>query len=150
MTIQIGQPAPDFSLQDGSGETVTLGSFKGRSPVVLFFYPRDDTPGCTAEACAFRDQFEDFAAAGAEVLGISSDSPESHESFAAKHRLPFRLLSDRGATVRKAYGVPSTLGLLPGRMTFVIDRDGIVRHVFNSQFNPTRHVAEALAILRGL
>jgi peroxiredoxin Q/BCP len=150
MTIQIGQPAPDFSLQDGGGDTVTLGSFKGRSPVVLFFYPRDDTPGCTAEACAFRDQFEDFAAAGAEVLGISRDSPESHQGFAQKYRLPFRLLSDQGAAVRKAYGVPSTLGLLPGRVTFVIDRDGIVRHVFNSQFNPTRHVSEALSILRGL
>jgi peroxiredoxin Q/BCP len=150
MTIATGQTAPDFTLQDQHGEAVSLVGFRGEKPVVLFFYPKDDTPGCTAEACTFRDRFEAFTEAGVEVLGISSDTPESHRRFADKHGLPFRLLSDPGGAVRKAYGVPSILGLLPGRVSFAIDRDGIVRHVFNSQFNPTRHVAEALAAVKTL
>jgi len=118
--------------------------------VVLYFYPKDDTPGCTKEACSFRDQYQDFQDAGAEVIGVSSDAEASHEKFAAKHRLPFVLLADRSGVVRKQYGVPATLGLLPGRVTFVIDRQGIVRHVFNSQLQATRHVEEAIAALRAL
>jgi peroxiredoxin Q/BCP len=116
--------------------------------VVLYFYPKDDTPGCTKEACTFRDQYQDFQDAGAAVLGVSSDSSESHRKFAAKHRLPFTLLADRGGQVRKRYGVPATLGLLPGRVTFVIDAAGVVRHVFNSQLDATRHVGEALGVLQ--
>jgi peroxiredoxin Q/BCP len=150
MAIQVGDAAPDFSLPSQTGETITLSQFKGQKPVVLYFYPKDDTPGCTAESCSFRDSYEAFTDVGAEVIGISSDSPESHQKFATKYRLPFILVSDRAAQVRKAYGVPATLGLLPGRVTYVIDREGIVRHVFDSQFNPTAHVAEALGVLRGM
>jgi peroxiredoxin Q/BCP len=98
----------------------------------------------------FRDSFEVFAEAGAEVLGVSGDSPQSHKQFAAKYHLPFRLLSDMEDGVRKLYGVSSTLGLLPGRVTFIIDRQGVVRHVFSSQFRPKKHVEEALEILKQL
>ncbi|HEY9888129.1 MAG TPA: peroxiredoxin [Candidatus Obscuribacterales bacterium] len=150
MPIKTGDVAPDFTLASQAGATVTLSQFKGQKPVVVYFYPKDDTPGCTVESCAFRDSFEDFQDAGAEVIGISSDSPESHQRFANKYNLPFSLLSDGGNQVRQAYGVPATLGLLPGRVTYVIDREGIVRHVFNSQFNPKAHVTEALQILKAL
>jgi thioredoxin-dependent peroxiredoxin len=146
--IAAGDEAPDFALPDARGETVRLSDFRGRKPVVLYFYPKDDTPGCTKEACAFRDAYEDFGAAGAEVIGVSADDAAAHQRFAEKHRLPFRLLSDRDGAVRKRYGVPATLGLLPGRVTFVIDREGRVRHVFNSQLQAERHVREALAALQ--
>ena len=145
--VEEGKPAPDFELKSDSGESVRLSELRGK-PVVLYFYPKDDTPGCTKEACAFRDQYEDFKDAGAEVIGVSSDSEEKHAKFVEKYRLPFTLVADRGGAVRKKYGVPATLGLLPGRVTFVIDRDGTVRHVFNSQFQATQHVAEALQSLR--
>jgi thioredoxin-dependent peroxiredoxin len=147
--ITIGSLAPDFTLPDGSGQPVSLSDFKGRKAVVLYFYPKDNTPGCTAEACAFRDSYEVFKEAGAEVIGVSSDSADSHQGFAAKHQLPFVLLSDKGGKLRKQYGVPATLGLLPGRVTYVIDKEGVVRHIFNSQFAATRHVEEALKILKG-
>jgi peroxiredoxin Q/BCP len=147
--VRAGDAAPGFSLPDQNGDAVSLADFKGHA-VVLYFYPKDDTPGCTRESCAFRDAYEDLKQAGAEVIGVSSDSPESHQKFAARHRLPFTLLSDAGGAVRKAYGVPTTLGLLPGRVTFVIDREGIVQHVFNSQFNPAQHVAEAKEVLARL
>ncbi len=146
--VGVGDVAPDFALPDAAGRTVRLGDYREKKAVGLYFYPKDDTPGCTKEACTFRDQYQDFVDAGAEVIGVSSDSAASHGKFAAKHTLPFVLLSDRGGTVRKQYGVPATLGLLPGRVTFVIDRHGIVRHVFNSQLQATRHVSEALGALR--
>jgi peroxiredoxin Q/BCP len=117
---------------------------------VLYFYPKDDTPGCTVESCSFRDSYEAFKDIGAEVIGISSDSPESHQKFAQKHNLPFTLLSDSDSAVRKVYGVPATLGLLPGRVTFVIDQAGLIRHMFNSQFNPKAHVEEAMKVLNTL
>jgi peroxiredoxin Q/BCP len=146
-SVRVGDRAPEFSLEDAEGKTVRLADLRG-SPVVLYFYPKDDTPGCTKEACTFRDQYEDFQEAGARVIGVSSDSRASHRRFAERYRLPFTLLSDRGGKVRKLFGVPATLGLLPGRVTFVIDGEGIVRHVFNSQLDATRHVREALAALR--
>jgi thioredoxin-dependent peroxiredoxin len=145
--VKAGDHAPDFALPDADGKEVRLADLRGK-PVVLYFYPKDDTPGCTKEACSFRDQYEDFRDAGAVVIGVSSDSGESHRKFTEKYKLPFMLLSDRGGAVRKLYGVPATLGLLPGRVTFVIGADGVVRHVFNSQLAATRHVAEALAALR--
>ena len=150
MPISVGDTAPNFTLLNQRGEAVTLSSFQGQKAVVLYFYPKDDTPGCTVESCSFRDRYEDFVTAGAEVIGISSDSPDSHRAFASKHNLPFTLVSDRSSTVRKAYGVPTTLGLLPGRVTYVIDKAGKVRHIFNSQFNPKGHVDEAMGILKTL
>ena len=146
--LRAGDRAPDFTLEDQDGRPVSLADFRGKRNVVVYFYPKDDTPGCTREACAFRDDYEAFQEAGAEVLGISSDTSESHRRFAAKHRLPFRLLADPGGKVRAAFGVPRTAGLLPGRVTYVIDREGVIRHAFNAQLAPTRHVEEALAILR--
>ena len=148
--IDVGDAAPEFDLADATGKRVRLADFRGTRAVVLYFYPKDDTPGCTKEACAFRDSYEAFKEAGAEVIGVSSDSEASHGKFTDKFKLPFTLVSDAGGSVRKRYGVPATLGLLPGRVTFVIDRVGVVRHVFNSQLQATKHVDEALAILKRL
>jgi peroxiredoxin Q/BCP len=144
----VGDVAPDFILPSQSGEEVSLRDFIGRKrAIVLFFYPKDDTPGCTKEACSFRDGYEKFEELEAEVIGISSDSVRSHERFVEKHGLPFVLLSDEEGEVRKLYGVPNTLGLFPGRVTYVIDDDGVVRHVFSSQLGVTRHVEQALEAL---
>jgi peroxiredoxin Q/BCP len=126
---------------------VTLQDVLGDRPVVLFFYPKDDTPGCTKQACAFRDDYEEFGKLDAEVIGISSDSVESHKSFAAKYHLPFTLLSDEGGWVRRLYGVPNTFSLFPGRVTYVIDEESVVRHVFSSQLGVEKHVEEALQAL---
>ncbi len=142
--VGVGDLAPDFTLPSATGEMVSLGDFRGKSDVVLFFYPMDNTPGCTAQACAFRDSHEVFHEAGAQVIGISSDSEESHRGFATRFRLPFLLLSDRNGEVRARYGVPRTLGLLPGRVTYLIDRSGVVRHMFSSQLQTGRHVTEML------
>lgn len=123
-------------------------SVLGKQPVVICFYPKDDTPGCTREACTFRDMYSDFADAGAQVVGISADTPEKHADFARKHNLPFVLLSDIGNSVRKLLGVPSDLlGLLPGRVTYVVDKFGVIQYVFNSQFRAEKHVEEALKSL---
>jgi thioredoxin-dependent peroxiredoxin len=146
MTLAAGERAPDVSLYDGDGKTVALASFRG-APLVLYFYPKDNTPGCTAQACAFRDAYQDFTDAGAVVVGVSGDDGASHAGFAEKHHLPFTLLSDRGGAAQKAFGIPKTLGILPGRVTFVIDRDGVIQHTFNSQFLATKHIGEALAAL---
>ena len=149
-SIGVGDQAPDFTKTTQNGDTIRLSQFRGEKAVVLYFYPKDETPGCTAEACTFRDSFEDFVDAGAVVIGASQDSDESHKRFAEHHRLPFLLVSDRDKELQKAYGVPKTMGLLPGRVTYVIDRAGIVRHVFNSQLNAKRHVREALEVVKGL
>jgi len=148
--IQVGDKAPDFTLPSQSGEQVRLYDRLGERVVVLYFYPKDDTPGCTAEACAFRDSHEVFTEAGAEVIGISSDSTDRHAAFAGRHGLPFTLLSDQGDQVRKSYGVPAMFGVLPGRVTYVIDRQGTVRHVFNSMINIGQHVSDALDVVRRL
>jgi thioredoxin-dependent peroxiredoxin len=127
---------------------VSLSDFIGNKPVVLYFYPKDDTPGCTKEACTFRDEYEGFRKLDAEVIGISSDSVESHRSFATRHHLPFTLLSDERGKVRKLYGASNTFGLFPGRVTYVLDQEGVVRHVFSSQLSVAKHVEEALKALR--
>jgi peroxiredoxin Q/BCP len=148
--IGVGDKAPDFTLPSQTGEDVQLSDRLGDRVVVLYFYPKDETPGCTKEACAFRDSYEVFSEAGAEVIGVSSDSVDKHASFADHHSLPFTLLSDVGGAVRKSYGVPSTLGLLPGRTTYVIDRAGVVQRVFNSQTNIGGHINEALEAVKQL
>ncbi|HVB44938.1 MAG TPA: peroxiredoxin [Streptosporangiaceae bacterium] len=148
--VQVGDKAPDFTLPGQSGEPVRLHDRLGERVVVLYFYPKDQTPGCTAEACAFRDSHETFTDAGAEVIGVSSDSVDRHVAFTNRHTLPFTLVSDQGGRVRKSYGVPAVLGLLPGRVTYVIDRTGTVRHVFNSMTNIGKHVEDALEVVRQL
>jgi peroxiredoxin Q/BCP len=148
--IQIGDEAPDFTLPSQTGEEVKLSSYRGNKNVVLYFYPKDNTPGCTKEACAFRDSYEAFKEAGAEVIGISSDSQESHGQFVLQFALPFILVSDEGAKIRKSYGVPSSMGMVPGRVTYVIDKKGVVGYIFNSQTNIEGHVQESLKRLRGL
>ncbi|MBD2663312.1 alkyl hydroperoxide reductase/ Thiol specific antioxidant/ Mal allergen [Richelia sinica FACHB-800] len=150
MTIKVGDTAPNFSLPAQNGSTVSLQDFRGKKAVVLYFYPKDDTPGCTAESCAFRDQYEVFKSAGAEVIGVSGDSKDSHQRFATKYNLPFILLSDQGNKVRKEYGATAAFGLFPGRVTYVIDQEGIVRYVFDSMLNFQGHVEEALKTLQQL
>lgn len=147
-TINIGDRAPNFTLKNQDGESVSLSDFKGNKAVVLYFYPKDDTPGCTAESCAFRDSYTTFSDAGAEVIGISGDSVSSHKQFAQKHNLPFTLLSDQGNQLRKLYGVPATLFILPGRVTYVIDKEGVIRHIFNSQLDFQGHIKESLKVLQ--
>ena len=145
--LRVGDLAPDFELPSSTGATIRLSDYRGKSEVVLFFYPKDHSPACTLEACSFRDSHEAFREAGAVVIGISSDSADSHRRFAERFRLPFVLLSDASGALRERFGVPRTLGVFPGRVTYLIDREGIVRHIFSSQFQPWRHVAEALEVL---
>jgi thioredoxin-dependent peroxiredoxin len=147
---QVGDKAPDFTLPAQTGAQVRLSDRLGERVVVLYFYPKDETSGCTAEACAFRDSYEVFAEAGAEVIGVSSDSVDKHAGFADHHKLPFTLVSDEKGQVRKSYGVPSILGVVPGRVTYVIDRTGTVRHVFSSMTNIGRHVNDALDVVQQL
>lgn len=147
-TIKAGDPVPRFTLKDQNNKAVSIKDLIGK-PFVVYFYPKDDTPGCTVEACSFRDQFEEFRNVDATIIGISADSPSSHKDFAEKYRLPFTLLSDEENEVRDQFGVPkSFLGLLPGRTTYIIDKEGIVRHVFNSQLKPKQHVQEAIDFLK--
>jgi peroxiredoxin Q/BCP len=148
--IKVGDKAPDFELKSQRGEAIKLRDYLGKKAVVLYFYPKDETPGCTKEACAFRDSYEVFKEAGAEVIGISSDDEESHSIFSLKYSLPFALLSDEGGKVRHEFGVPSSLGLLPGRVTYVIDKEGVVRSIFSSQTDIDGHVNETLKVLRSL
>jgi peroxiredoxin Q/BCP len=148
--VQVGDKAPDFTLPSQSGDEVRLYDRLGERVVVLYFYPKDNTSGCTAEACAFRDSHEVFSEAGAEVIGVSSDSVDKHAGFAGQHNLPFTLLSDRGGKIRKTYGVPAALGFVPGRVTYVIDRSGTVRLVFNSMRNIGKHISDALEMVKEL
>jgi peroxiredoxin Q/BCP len=149
--LKPGDRIPDLTLPGPGGAPRSLLELAAKKTLVVYFYPKDETLGCTVEACSFRDAYEDFTSAGAEVVGISDDSVESHESFAKNHRLPFILLSDPGGAARKAFGVqPSTFGLVKGRVTFVVDRGGIVRMAFESQVRVNKHVREALDAVRRL
>ncbi len=148
MKINVGDPAPDFTLTSQKSENVTISQFLGKKNVVLYFYPKDETPGCTREACTFRDSFELFTDLGAEVIGVSADTVESHKKFTEHYNLPFTLLSDLDNAVRKLYGVTSSLGIVPGRVTFIIDKKGVVRHVFSSQLQPEKHIEEAREVLK--
>lgn len=148
--VEEGSKAPDFELPDQLGKPFRLADVLGESNVVLYFYPQDETPACTSEACAFRDEYDAFRQADAEVIGISSDPVESHKRFARRHDLPFRVLSDVDGEVRRRYGVPKTLGVLPGRVSYVIDRTGIVRHRHKSMLRPRSHIRQTLKALRQL
>jgi peroxiredoxin Q/BCP len=149
--IQVGDKIPEFTLPDQNGTLFDIKSIQGNKKLVIYFYPKDDSPGCTKEACSFRDQFEVFSEADAVIIGISGQSVESHKKFALKYRLSFTLLSDQGNKIRKLFGVPANaLGLLPGRVTYVADREGKVVYIFNSQSQAERHVDEALKILKGV
>ncbi len=149
--IQVGDAAPAFSLPNAQGELVSLADFKDQKAVVLFFYPKSDSPGCTIEACAFRDAYTVFQELGAQVIGISDDSVAAQARFSQNQKLPFLVLSDQGNQVRQAFGVPGALfGMLPGRVTYVIDKAGIVRHIFDSMLNFKAHVDESLGILKQL
>lgn len=146
--LHIDDTIPTFTLHNQDDQPVTISPNVGQ-PMVIYFYPKDDSPGCTAESCSFRDHYADFQDAGALVYGISGDSTASHRAFKDKHRLPFDLLSDPGNAIRKQLGIkPNLLGLLPGRVTFVVDASGRVVHKFTSQLQVTQHVREALDILR--
>jgi peroxiredoxin Q/BCP len=149
MGLAAGDRAPLIALADQNGVERRSDQLAGKA-LVLFFYPKDDTPGCTAEACAFRDSYADLQALGAEVWGVSGDDAASHQRFASRHNLPYPLLVDRSNQLRKAFGVPGVLGLLPGRVTYVIDGDGVVRHVFNNLLDGAAHRNEARAALQRL
>lgn len=149
MAIQKGDKCPEFKLKNQEGELVDISEKIGEKNLVIYFYPKDDSPGCTKQACSFRDAFDDFTEIGAEVIGISSDDEESHKKFAKKHNLPFTLLADSDKKVRKMFGVPTNLlGLIPGRVTYVVDKKGTIQGVFNSQMNFDKHVSKALNILK--
>jgi peroxiredoxin Q/BCP len=149
--IRIGSSIPAFTLHDQNGNLFDINSVLGKKNLVIYFYPKDDSPGCTAQACSFRDQFEIFNDADAVIIGISGQSVESHKKFAEKHRLSFTLLSDAGNKIRKQFGVPTNLmGLLPGRVTYIADKKGKVIYIFDSQSEVTKHVDEALRILKEL
>ena len=141
--IEVGDKVPTFTLLDQNGNSVTVNDAQGK-PMVIYFYPKDDTPGCTKQACQFRDQYERFLEFEALVIGISSDNVASHKKFAEEFNLPFTLLSDTKKDVRKLFGVPKSLLLLPGRVTYIIDRNGVVQYIFSSQFGIEQHIETAL------
>ena len=147
MPLTVGDRAPLIALRDQNGVERRSDQINGKS-LVLFFYPKDDTPGCTMEACAFRDSHDELQALGAEVWGVSGDDASSHQRFANRHGLPYPLLVDQGNGLRKAFGVPSVLGLLPGRVTYVIDSQGVIRHVFNNLLDGPAHLREAKSALQ--
>ncbi len=144
--IEVGDVIPSVILKDENGIAVNINSIK--KPLVLYFYPKDETPGCIKEACKFRDEFENFADLEIPIFGISGDSSASHKKFKEKYNLPFTLLSDVGNKVRKAFGVPKSLLFLPGRVTYIVNENGKVVYMFNSQFKAEQHIEKALAFLR--
>lgn len=146
--MKIGNIVPDITLTNQHGKTFNFRQLIGEKAFVVYFYPKDFTPGCTKEACNFRDNYQDFKDIGAEVIGVSADSPESHSRFTEKYNLPYIFLSDENKKAREAFGVkPYLLGLLPGRETFIFDKDGRLIHKFNSM-HAGRHMPEALTVLR--
>ena len=146
MALDRGDKAPEIALPDEKGILRRSKELRGKN-LVLFFYPKDDTPGCTAEACGFRDNYDLFKIFGAEVWGVSSDSQGSHIKFIEKNKLPFPLLCDTNNELREAFGIPKALGIIPGRVTYVIDTKGMIRHIFNNLLNSPAHINEALRVL---
>ncbi len=146
--LQVGDKLPVFTLKDQNNTNFSVSDLIGKKAMVIYFYPKDDTPGCIKEACSFRDEFEDFKDLNVEVIGISSDNVKSHKKFAEKYKLPFTLLADTKKEVQKLFGVPrSILGLIPGRVTYIINKNGIVIYIFNSLGNAKKHITEAKRIL---
>lgn len=149
MALQVGNKIPEFSAKDSDGKIFNSTSVIGKS-VVYYFYPKDNTPGCTAQACSFRDQYQDFKDLGSEVIGISSDTVSSHQKFINQYKLPFILLSDDDKKIRTLFGVmPDLFGLIPGRVTYVVDKNGIIVFIFNSM-NAKNHIPEALKRIKKL
>jgi len=150
MALKVGDTIPNFSSKDTNGNLFESKNLVGQKPVVIYFYPKDNTPGCTAQACSFRDQYQDFQDLGAEVIGISSDSEASHQKFSKQYKLPFILLSDNDKKVRNLFGVPAGLfGLIPGRVTYVADKQGIIKMIFDSVL-ATKHIPKALEAIKRL
>ncbi|MFA5047086.1 MAG: peroxiredoxin [Paludibacter sp.] len=149
-TIKVGSQVPSFSLKDQNGHEFDINSAKGKHNLVIYFYPKDETPGCTKEACTFRDQFEVFKKEDAVIIGISGQSVASHLEFANKYHLNFTLLSDEGNNVRKLFGVPASILGMPGRVTYVVNKEGKVVLVFNSQFDAEKHIEEAMKVLKNM
>ncbi len=148
MALQIGDQIPNFTAKDTNDNDFDSTTIVGQKPVVIYFYPKDNTPGCTAQACSFRDQYEDFTDLGADVIGISGDSVASHEKFAKRHKLPFLLLSDNSGKLRKLFGVKTNLlGLIPGRVTYIADKTGTIQLIFDSMM-ATKHIPKALEFLK--
>lgn len=148
MGLQVGDKIPDFSAKDSDGNNFESSSIVGKKPAVFYFYPKDNTPGCTAQACSFRDQYEDFKDLGAEVVGISSDSMASHQKFTKQYKLPFILLSDNDKKIRNLFGVkPNLFGLIPGRVTYVVNKEGIIKLIFDSLI-ATNHIPKALSMIK--
>jgi peroxiredoxin Q/BCP len=150
MELKVGDKVPNFTAKDTNGNDFESATIIGHKPMVIYFYPKDNTPGCTAQACSFRDQYEDFKDLGAEVIGISSDSILSHQKFTQQYKLPFILLSDTDKKIRKLFGVPSGLfGILPGRVTYVTDKTGTIIMTFDSMM-AKRHIPKALEAIKKL
>ncbi|MFN7099413.1 MAG: peroxiredoxin [Flavobacterium sp.] len=148
--LKVGDVIPHFTATDTEGNLFDSKTVLGQKPLVIYFYPKDNTPGCTAQACSFRDQYEDFKELGAEVIGISGDSTSSHQKFAKQFKLPFILLSDSNKAIRKLFGVPTGLfGLMPGRVTYVTDKNGVVQMIFDSMM-ATKHIPKALQAIQKL
>jgi len=146
--LKVGDNIPAFKLQDQDGNWFSSTDVIGNQAAVIYFYPKDDTPGCTKEACKFRDEFEVFTDLKARVIGISSDDVVSHKKFAEKYHLPFTLLADVDKKVRKLFGVSkSVLGLLPGRVTYIVNKKGTIIYIFESQFGAQKHITEAIKSL---
>jgi peroxiredoxin Q/BCP len=148
MALIIGDKIPIFSAKDANGNNFDSALFIGKKPIVIYFYPKDNTPGCTAQACSFRDQYEDFKDLGAEVIGISSDSSSSHQKFSSQYKLPFILLADTDKKIRELFGVPASfLGLMPGRVTYVANKEGNITMIFDSLL-ATKHISKALEAIK--
>jgi peroxiredoxin Q/BCP len=147
--LETGDTIPSFTLKDQNGNIFDIDRYRGKQPLVIYFYPKDDTPGCRKEACSFRDEFEVFTGLNVKVIGISSDDVASHKKFAEKYQLPFTLLADTDKKVRKLFGVPdSFLGLIPGRVTYIVNKHGIIVHIFNNMTNAEKHITESLKAIK--
>ncbi|MCF6181524.1 peroxiredoxin [Lutibacter sp.] len=143
--IEVGDAIPTINLKDENGVEVNINAIK--KPLIIYFYPKDETPGCIKEACKFRDEFQRFTDLGVQVFGISGDSSASHKKFKEKYHLPFTLLADTNNEIRKKFGVPKSLLFLPGRVTYVVNKNGIVTYMFNSQFGAEKHIEKTLEFL---